>query len=70
MIQMSAAEFLDGPLAGTTRTFDRPEPPKKIYCDSEVLGHSVTYVRDINPFGDGEQWIYMLEISVPEEEPT
>lgn len=66
------ATFWDGPLQGTTRAFDREEPPLLVYVQQPLLDphapldapqayQKVTYVRDVNPFDEGSLWIYMLE---------
>ncbi|QGJ95069.1 hypothetical protein SEA_REDWATTLEHOG_208 [Gordonia phage RedWattleHog] len=59
----SRAEFLDGPLQGQVREFDRSEPPLSVYTSTSG-GRSTEYVRDMNPFDDGEMWVYMLKVSV------
>jgi len=58
---LSKAEFIDGPMKGTIRGFDRQEPPLKFYASHPVTDAPLTYLRDINPYGDGEEWIYILE---------
>lgn len=57
----SRAEFLDGPLRGQVREFDRDEPPPKYYMSDGFRTKDLTYIRDDNPFEDGEKWIYVLD---------
>lgn len=64
----SKAEFIDGPLQGTIKEFDREEPPLTQFYGGGS-GRSLTYIREENPFGDGEKWIYMLDWPRPKETP-
>lgn len=66
-----AALFYDGPLAGRVQAFDRDVPPPRFYHEKPgslvrdkqgaVTVKMLTYVRDVNPFPDGEAWIYLLK---------
>lgn len=71
----SEAMFVDGPLIGSTKKFDRATPPAKLYHQRPIIDpHSsldapkrfepVTYRLEPNIFGTSPEWLYMLEESL------
>lgn len=52
-------------MQGKIQEFRREEPPLSIYT-TRGSQEGCRYVRDVNPFDDGEKWIYMVEVKVSE----
>lgn len=60
-MSQSEALFLDGPLAGKTKVFDREQPPPFVHLPLRQGKPKVDYKRDVNPFSDRPRWVYLVE---------